>query len=79
MSRCPHSARPVLGLLLACAGLQAQISISGRVVDENGAGIAGARVELRAAEGGVAAVASSDPVGNFRLNLPAAGTTGPTA
>ena len=73
MARCPHSARPVLGLLLACAGLQAQVSISGRVVDENGAGIAGARVELRAAEGGAPVVASSDPAGNFRLNLPAAG------
>ena len=73
MARCPHSARPVLGLLLACAGLQAQVSILGRVVDENGAGIAGARVELRAAAGGAAVVASSDLAGNFRLNLPAAG------
>src|ERR1035437_8228272 len=73
MARCPHSARPVLGLLLACAGLQAQVSISGRVVDENGAGIAGARVELRAAAGGATVVASSDPAGNFRLNLPDAG------
>jgi len=62
-----------LGLLLACAGLQAQVSIAGRVVDENGAGIAGARVELRAAEGGAPVVASSDLAGNFRLNLPAAG------
>jgi hypothetical protein len=73
MARCPHSARPVLGILLACAGLQAQVSISGRVVDENGAGIGGARVELRAAAGGAPVAASSDLAGNFRLSLPAAG------
>ena len=56
-----------------CAALHAQVAISGRVVDENGAGIAGARVELRAAEGGLTAAASSDLAGNFRANLPSAG------
>jgi len=43
------------------------------VVDDNGARIAGVRVELRAAEGDATVVASSDLAGNFRLNLPAAG------
>jgi hypothetical protein len=69
----PHSARPVLGLLFLCGRLQAQVAISGRVVDENGAGIAGARVELRAAPDGSQVFVSSDLVGNFHLNLAAAG------
>jgi hypothetical protein len=68
-----HTARPFLGVLVWCAALHAQVAISGRVVDENGAGIAGARVELRAAEGGFTAAASSDLAGNFRANLPSAG------
>jgi len=68
-----HSTRPVLGLLFLCVRLQAQIAIAGRVVDENGAGIVGARVELRAVPEGSQALASSDPAGNFRVNLPAAG------
>jgi len=58
---------PVLGLLLACAGLQAQVSISGRVVDENGAGIPdGARGTGR--RGRRAGGGLSDLAGNFRLN-----------
>ena len=58
----------------ACAALYAQVAITGRVVDETGVGIGGARVELRPAEGGQATVSSSDPAGNFRTTLPAAGT-----
>src|ERR1035438_8976120 len=73
MAWCTYNARPVLGLLLASAGLYAQVAISGRVVDDNGAGIAGARVELRAVVGDATVVASSDLAGNFRLNLPDAG------
>ena len=38
------------GFLLFCAVASAQASISGRVVDETGAGIASARVELRAGQ-----------------------------
>src|SRR5262249_36022985 len=52
--------------------LSAQVAITGRVVDETGAGVDGARVELRAAAG-TAVAASSDRAGNFRVNLPAAG------
>src|SRR5581483_4405725 len=55
-----------------CASAYAQVAVSGRVVDETGAGVAGARVELRAADA-VAAVASSDQAGNFNLMLPATG------
>jgi hypothetical protein len=42
------------------------------VVDENGAGIAGARVELRLSAG-LAVNAFSDPAGNFRITLPGEG------
>lgn len=63
----------LLGLVLLCGGLQAQVAITGRVVDENGAGIGGARVELRAAQRASPYVASSDLAGNFSLNLPDAG------
>ncbi len=59
-------------LILFCAALHAQVAITGRVVDENGAAVEGARVAWRGADGGVVA-ASSDPAGNFRSSLPAAG------
>src|SRR6478672_6302133 len=58
--------------MLFCCAISAQVAITGRVVDENGTGVAGARVEFRADAGVV--VASSDPAGNFRTNLPSAGT-----
>jgi hypothetical protein len=60
-------------LVSACACLQAQVTVAGRVVDETGAGIEGARLEFRPADGGGMAPAFSDPAGNFRLTLPAAG------
>ena len=60
-------------LLLPCGGLYAQVAVAGRVVDETGSAISGARVEFRAADGGPALVASSDLAGNFKLVLPAAG------
>ena len=56
------------GFLLFCAVASAQASISGRVVDETGAGIASARVELRAGSG-ISAVSSSDRAGNFKIAL----------
>jgi hypothetical protein len=52
--------------------LQAQVAITGRVVDETGAAVDGARVELRPAAG-IAIAASSDRAGKFRLTLPAPG------
>jgi carboxypeptidase family protein len=60
------------GFLLFCAEASAQAFISGRVVDETGAGIASARVELRAGSG-ISAVSSSDRAGNFKIALPEAG------
>ncbi|MBS1853973.1 MAG: TonB-dependent receptor [Acidobacteria bacterium] len=56
----------------ACAAVYAQVAITGRVVDENGAAVPGARIEFRTAAG-VAAVAASDTAGNFRAALSAAG------
>ena len=35
-------------LVSACSWINAQVAIAGRVVDENGTAVAGARVELRA-------------------------------
>src|SRR5215475_13789975 len=59
--------------VLFCRELNAQVAIAGRVVDETGVGIAGVRVEFKPAQGGDAIAASSDPAGNFRSALPAAG------
>ena len=67
-----HTARVLIAACLGCVALDAQVAIAGRVVDENSAAVEGARVEWRAADGGVV-TASSDPAGNFRANLPAAG------
>ncbi|MBZ5577495.1 MAG: carboxypeptidase regulatory-like domain-containing protein [Acidobacteriia bacterium] len=59
--------------LLVCASACAQVLVSGRVVDETGTAVAGSRVELQGSPGAVAAVASSDPAGNFNLTLAAVG------
>ncbi len=68
-----HIRTAVLGLLFLCSVLRAQVTVTGRIIDDTGAAIAGTRVELRPVEGGAPAVASSDPAGNFTINLPAAG------
>jgi hypothetical protein len=69
-----HTPRTLTCALVVCAGLHAQVAITGRVVDENGVGIGGARVEMRASAEAPAMVVSSDPAGNFRASLPAAGS-----
>ncbi|MEO8596275.1 MAG: carboxypeptidase regulatory-like domain-containing protein [Candidatus Solibacter sp.] len=66
-----HLLRLVLPLCLVCAVLPAQVTIAGRVVDENGTGVAGALVELR--QGEFSARASTDQAGNFRAGLTGAG------
>ena len=48
-------------ILLACA-LHAQVEVTGRVIDENGAAVAGARLELRTAAGAEAEVVVTDTV-----------------
>jgi hypothetical protein len=65
----------ILVLAFACVGprARAQVAVAGRVVDETGEAVSGARIEIRAAEGAAPMVASSDLAGNFKLALPAAG------
>ncbi len=56
--------------------MQAQLTVSGRIVDETGAGIADARVTVHPAIPGselAVSSASSDLAGNFTLTVPAAG------
>src|SRR5271165_817221 len=64
----------IVALVLAPASLSAQVAVTGRVVDETGAGIAGARIEIRLADDGSPVAASSDLAGNFTLALPLADT-----
>ncbi len=62
-------ARGFVAVLFWCGGAWAQVAVTGRVVDETGAGVAGVRVELRTAAENTAAVASSNAAGNFNLSL----------
>ena len=55
--------------LLAAVSLHAQVKLSGRIVDENGVAVEGARVEV----GAPGVVARSDAAGSFSLTLPQAG------
>ena len=77
MAVCLHIARAVLASLLVCAtgagNTPAAIEVSGRVIDDTGAGVGGARVEIRPADGSATISASSDRAGNFAVTLPAAG------
>jgi hypothetical protein len=58
--------------VVACAALHAQALVAGRVVDETGAGVGGARIELLDS-GASPVTASSDQAGNFNLTLPRPG------
>src|SRR5215831_7295041 len=71
----PGSSIPltILAFFCFCAGGWAQVAVSGRVIDETGAGVAGARIEIRQVEGAAAAVGSSDRAGNFLLGAFPAG------
>ncbi len=61
-------------VLPATPALYAQVAVSGRVADETGAAVPGARLVFRQLAAAPADFAvSSDPAGNFRLTLPAAG------
>ncbi len=73
MLRGSSLARAALLLTLCGVASMAQVAVSGRVVDETGAAVAGARVELRELEGGLVLAASSDLAGSFSVRLPAAG------
>ncbi len=60
-------------LFVAPAILCAQVTILGRAIDENGASVAGARVEFRSEAHAIIARANSDNQGRFQVELPAAG------
>ena len=66
-------ARVALALLLWSAVSLAQVAVSGRIVDETGEAVGGARVDMRAEGGEPHLSASSDRAGSFSLRLPAAG------
>jgi hypothetical protein len=61
---------PIAALLFARAAF-AQVPVTGRVIDETGAAVSGARVEFHSPE--FTGAASSDRAGNFHLTLPAPG------
>jgi len=73
MSRGAPLARVAFVLLLAGTASFAQVAVSGRVVDETGAAVAGARIEMRLLDATISLAASSDRAGSFLLHLPAAG------
>src|SRR5690348_11990855 len=58
-------------LRISLAAPAATVSVAGRVTDENGVAVKGARVEAVSGTGTFAAV--SDDAGDFKLQLPAAG------
>ena len=68
-----RSIAAVLGACLYCVCLHAQLAVTGRVVDETGAAVEGARIEIRPGTGSLPIVASSDVAGNFKVSLPEAG------
>src|SRR5438128_1868044 len=61
-----HKMRWLTVAVLFCGVLDAQVAITGRVVDETGVGVGGARVEFRGPDGGPTAVGSCALAGNFR-------------
>src|SRR4051794_13585943 len=72
MSLRARTVRLMIAASFCYAAACAEVSIAGRVVDENGIGVGGARIELHSVWG-APAVASSDPAGNFRATLPGPG------
>lgn len=64
-----------LAVVTLCSALRAQVTVSGRVVDETEESVSGARIEVRTtATGDPLVTVSSDPAGNFRFNVPAPGS-----
>lgn len=64
-----------LAMVTFCFALRAQVTVSGRVVDETEESVSGARIEVRTtATSDPVVTVSSDPAGNFRFNLPAPGS-----
>lgn len=62
-------------LMLMCLlpAVQAQVRLTGRITDETGKPVSGARVTFRHSDGKVMAEAISDPAGGFQCGVPGAG------
>ena len=69
-----YSSRIALIALLAANVAAAQISLSGRVVDDDGAPLAHARISAHQAGSTQVVTAESGPAGNFQLSLPGPGS-----
>jgi hypothetical protein len=68
MMRAPTSAiRGLVGIFALAASLSAQIVVTGKVVDENGAPVSNAVITIGKT------AAASEPTGEFRLELPSSG------
>ena len=63
----------LFGFAFFAAEADAQTAVAGRVVDETGASVPGARLEAKPADGGAPVVASSDAAGRFKLEVPRPG------
>src|SRR6266545_4237570 len=60
----------VVVLAFVCANrAQPQVLVSGKVIDENGVAVAGARVELQSSPSTSAVAATSDKAGGFNVDL----------
>lgn len=55
--------------LISCCTLSGQVSVNGKVVDENGLAVAGARIEVRPAGAAGSLLAVSDSAGAFSVRL----------
>jgi hypothetical protein len=70
MSTGAHPICRAVALAVFAAALgYAQVAVSGRVLDETGKAVAGARVEVRPDTGGAAVSVTSDHSGNFEISL----------
>ena len=63
----------LLWSVAVCSVTRAEVRVSGRVVDDTGSGISGARIEVRLTADGPSVAASSDVAGHFNLVLPVTG------
>ena len=63
---------PALALGLACAAA-AEVSVAGKIVDENGLAVAFARVELRLSKTAPGSLATADIAGGFTVQLASPG------
>src|SRR6478672_11155293 len=67
----PRWSHPRLLLLMFLAGAaNAQVSISGKVIDENGVAVSKARIEARLSDAARTIESVSDAGGNFTLQFP---------